>query len=138
MNGGTTTAADLAGRVAGAVGGGTTAPAGLAGPSRRLAEAGPSRRRLVVVGSGIAGLYAALLAAEAGAPVTLLSKGTLEQSNTHYAQGGICAVLDMLAAGQLPQRGFVRQEDIALDTFLANRFGRVYGQAAPQPYSAAA
>jgi saccharopine dehydrogenase-like NADP-dependent oxidoreductase len=41
---------------------------------------------------------------------------------------GICAVLDMLASGDLPQQGFVRQEDIALDTFLANRFGRAYAQ----------
>lgn len=48
---------------------------------------------LVVVGSGIAGLYGALLAAEAGSRVTLLTKGTLAQSNTHHAQGGICAVL---------------------------------------------
>ncbi|MGF7006531.1 saccharopine dehydrogenase C-terminal domain-containing protein [Aminobacter sp. BE322] len=43
---------------------------------------------------------------------------------------GICAVLDMLANGALPQKGFIRQEDIALDAFLANRFGRNYAQAA--------
>ncbi|MGH6760676.1 MAG: saccharopine dehydrogenase C-terminal domain-containing protein [Phyllobacterium sp.] len=42
---------------------------------------------------------------------------------------GICTVLDMLANGQLPQKGFIRQEDIALDDFLANRFGRAYAQA---------
>ncbi|MGS1094798.1 saccharopine dehydrogenase C-terminal domain-containing protein [Aquamicrobium terrae] len=42
---------------------------------------------------------------------------------------GICAVLDMLARGDLPQQGFIRQEDIALDTFLANRFGHAYAQA---------
>lgn len=53
----------------------------------------------MVVGGGIAGLYAALLASDAvrdGGPaceVVLLSKGTLEQSNTFYAQGGISAVL---------------------------------------------
>ncbi|MCO4317492.1 saccharopine dehydrogenase family protein [Phyllobacterium sp. 21LDTY02-6] len=40
----------------------------------------------------------------------------------------ICAVLDMLANGDLPQQGFIRQEDIALDTFLANRFGKAYAQ----------
>jgi L-aspartate oxidase len=55
-------------------------------------------RRLVVVGSGIAGLYAALLAADAGegtaSEVVLLSKGPLEQSNTFYAQGGVSAVLE--------------------------------------------
>jgi saccharopine dehydrogenase-like NADP-dependent oxidoreductase len=37
-----------------------------------------------------------------------------------------CAVLDLLAQGRLPQKGFVRQEEIALADFLANRFGRVY------------
>ena len=41
----------------------------------------------------------------------------------------ICAVLDMLANGALPQQGFLKQEDIALDAFLANRFGKAYAQA---------
>jgi saccharopine dehydrogenase-like NADP-dependent oxidoreductase len=35
-------------------------------------------------------------------------------------------MLDMLAAGDLPQSGFVRQEEVALAAFLANRYGRVY------------
>jgi saccharopine dehydrogenase-like NADP-dependent oxidoreductase len=39
---------------------------------------------------------------------------------------GICAMVDMLCEGKLPQAGFVRQEDVPLDTFLANRFGRYY------------
>lgn len=39
---------------------------------------------------------------------------------------GICAVLDLLADGTLPQKGFVRQEEIALTDFLSNRFGKVY------------
>ncbi len=39
---------------------------------------------------------------------------------------GICTVLDLLADGTLPQAGFVRQEEIDLPAFLANRFGRVY------------
>jgi len=43
--------------------------------------------------------------------------------------GSACAMLDLLAQGRLPQRGFVRQEDVALADFLANRFGRVYAQA---------
>ncbi|MFC9352327.1 L-aspartate oxidase [Arthrobacter sp. NPDC057013] len=60
-------------------------------------SAGP--RRLAVVGSGIAGLYAALLAAEAGAEVVLLTKGALAESNTYFAQGGISAVLDEPSPG---------------------------------------
>jgi saccharopine dehydrogenase-like NADP-dependent oxidoreductase len=39
---------------------------------------------------------------------------------------GICGALDLLRTGALPHRGFVRQEEIALDQFLANRFGRYY------------
>lgn len=39
---------------------------------------------------------------------------------------GICAVLDMLAQGALPQKGFIRQEDISYEAFIANRFGRHY------------
>lgn len=42
---------------------------------------------------------------------------------------GICTVLDLLAHGVLPQSGFLRQEDIALDAFLASRFGKVYARA---------
>ncbi|MGZ8363555.1 MAG: saccharopine dehydrogenase family protein, partial [Caulobacteraceae bacterium] len=39
---------------------------------------------------------------------------------------GICAVLDMLADGALKAKGFVKQEDISLTDFLANRFGKYY------------
>ena len=59
----------------------------------------PGRKRLIVVGSGIAGLYGALLAADGGADVVLLTKGALADSNTYYAQGGISAVLDEPAPG---------------------------------------
>ena len=38
----------------------------------------------------------------------------------------LCTMLDMLAAGDLPQTGFVRQEEVPLAAFLGNRFGRVY------------
>lgn len=59
----------------------------------------PRTQRLIVVGSGIAGLYSALLAAEAGAEVVLLTKGALADSNTYLAQGGISAVLAEPAPG---------------------------------------
>jgi saccharopine dehydrogenase-like NADP-dependent oxidoreductase len=39
---------------------------------------------------------------------------------------GICTVVDMHAQGQLPSSGFVRQEEVDFDDFLANRFGRYY------------
>ena len=39
---------------------------------------------------------------------------------------GVCAVLDLLLQGKLPQRGFVRQEDVAWSDFIHNRFGKHY------------
>ncbi|MEX2316528.1 MAG: saccharopine dehydrogenase C-terminal domain-containing protein [Pirellulales bacterium] len=39
---------------------------------------------------------------------------------------GVCAVLELHLAGQLPARGFVRQEQVDFDAFLANRFGQYY------------
>lgn len=37
---------------------------------------------------------------------------------------GICTVVDMFCQGQLPQQGFVRQEQVELEQLLTNRFGR--------------
>jgi saccharopine dehydrogenase-like NADP-dependent oxidoreductase len=39
-------------------------------------------------------------------------------------------VLDLFVQGALPKRGFIRQEQVALEDFLANRFGRAYEAAA--------
>ncbi|TXI80276.1 MAG: saccharopine dehydrogenase family protein [Cupriavidus sp.] len=39
---------------------------------------------------------------------------------------GICTALDLVVTGMLPQAGFVRQEAMPLDLFLANRFGQHY------------
>ncbi|GAA5028783.1 L-aspartate oxidase [Microbacterium fluvii] len=47
----------------------------------------------VVVGSGIAGLTAALHAAASGCRVTLVTKDELEHANTRFAQGGIAGVM---------------------------------------------
>ncbi len=47
----------------------------------------------IVVGSGIAGLRAALELAGAGARVTVLTKDRREESNTEYAQGGVAVAL---------------------------------------------
>ncbi|MDQ2860804.1 MAG: saccharopine dehydrogenase family protein [Pseudomonadota bacterium] len=47
----------------------------------------------------------------------------------------ICAVLDMLSSGRLAAKGFVRQEEIGLGEFLANRFGSAY--ASPETASLA-
>ena len=41
---------------------------------------------------------------------------------------GVCAAVDLFREGRLPQRGFVRQEEVKLPEFLANRFGSAYQQ----------
>ncbi len=46
----------------------------------------------VIVGSGIAGLYTALLARQLGS-VLIVTKGRIEDTNTRYAQGGIAAAI---------------------------------------------
>jgi L-aspartate oxidase len=48
---------------------------------------------LLVLGSGVAGLSAAVRAAAEGLQVGLLTKGDLAQSATRWAQGGVAAVL---------------------------------------------
>lgn len=48
---------------------------------------------LLVLGSGIAGLSAAIRAADAGLKVTVLTKGALSNTATNYAQGGVAAAL---------------------------------------------
>lgn len=47
----------------------------------------------IIIGSGIAGLYTALLAQEHGR-VLVVTKASLEECNTRYAQGGIAAAVD--------------------------------------------
>jgi len=46
----------------------------------------------IIVGSGIAGLYTALLAKEQGS-VLVITKGSIDDCNTKYAQGGIAAAI---------------------------------------------
>ena len=78
---------------------------------------------LLVVGGGVAGLSAALAAAEAGAEVLLLAKGSVLSSNSYLAQGGVAAAFaaddspelhaaDTVAAG----RGLCRESAVRLLT----------------------
>ena len=46
----------------------------------------------IIVGSGIAGLYTALLAKEQGS-MLIITKGGIDDCNTKYAQGGIAAAI---------------------------------------------
>jgi len=52
--------------------------------------------------------------------------------------GGICAALDMHVAGKLPERGFVKQEQVDFKRFLANRFGKHFQSKVSTRFSSAA
>jgi len=77
----------------------TTSPAShLPGPRlpRRLVAPSPGwtlETDVVVVGSGVAGLSAALYARAAGCRVTVVTKVNVGDGSTRWAQGGIAAVL---------------------------------------------
>lgn len=62
-------------------------------------------------------------------------QGTLRSAIQVTTASSLAAMLDLLAHGKLPESGFVRQEQLALDDFLANRFGRVF---AAEPLARAA
>ncbi|MCC6382064.1 MAG: L-aspartate oxidase [Dehalococcoidia bacterium] len=51
--------------------------------------------RVIVVGSGISGLFVALEARRLG-PVLVITKGSIEECNTRWAQGGIAAAVGPL------------------------------------------
>ncbi|HEX5245765.1 MAG TPA: FAD-dependent oxidoreductase [Gaiellaceae bacterium] len=78
---------------------------------------------VAIVGAGVAGLTAALTAADAGASVVVLAKGAVDSSNSWAAQGGVAAAVgpdddpslhaaDTLAAG----RGLCRESAVELLT----------------------
>jgi len=50
--------------------------------------------------------------------------GRLRSAIQLTTASALCAVLDLLAAGRLPQAGCVRQEDVECCEFVVNRFGR--------------
>jgi L-aspartate oxidase len=51
--------------------------------------------RTIVIGSGISGLFVALEARRLG-PVLVLTKGSVDDTNTRWAQGGIAAAIGPL------------------------------------------
>lgn len=64
----------------------------------------------IIVGSGIAGLYTALLAKEAGS-VLILTKGGIEDCNTKHAQGGIAASIGKNDSPELHYQDTIKAGD---------------------------
>lgn len=75
------------------------------------------RQSIIVVGSGIAGMTAALEAVDRH-DVTLVTKAELAQSNTRYAQGGVAVVIDDMADPGAPDLGDTVESHVG-DTLVA-------------------
>ncbi|MEV7396954.1 L-aspartate oxidase [Aeromicrobium sp. NPDC092404] len=75
------------------------------------------RSSIIVVGSGVAGMTAALEAADAY-DVTLFTKADLAQSNTRYAQGGVAVVIDAMSDPGAPRLGDTVESHVG-DTLVA-------------------
>jgi len=81
----------------------------------KLKEFGIMIYDYIVVGSGIAGLYTALLAKETGS-VLILTKGSIEECNTKHAQGGIAAHIGKNDSPELHFQDTVNAGDGLCDT----------------------
>ncbi len=73
----------------------------------------------IIIGSGIAGLYTALLACEHG-NVLIITKGTIDDCNTKYAQGGIAASIGSNDSADLHYKDTVKAGDGLVDTEAAH------------------
>ncbi len=81
--------------------------------------AAPTKRRVIVVGGGLAGLSAAVRIAEAGTSVDLFSIVPVKRSHSVCAQGGINASVNTKGEGDSPQ---VHLEETSYGgDFLANQ-----------------
>lgn len=75
--------------------------------------------KIVVIGGGLAGLMAAIRAAENGAAVEVYSLTPPKRSHSATAQGGINGAIDTKGEGDSPQKHF--EETIYGGDFLANQ-----------------
>jgi len=87
-----------------------------------------TKQDVVLVFVSVAGIREGRLEQESYAKKIYSQKvnGQLLSAIQLTTASGICAMVDMLIQGKLPQHGMVRQEQATLADFLANRFGQYY------------
>ena len=87
-----------------------------------------TRQDVVLVFVTVSGMQEGRLTQESFAKKVYSSTvdGRLYSAIQITTAAGVCAMVDMVREGALPDRGFVRQEDADLERFLGNRFGRYY------------
>ncbi|MEI5905600.1 succinate dehydrogenase flavoprotein subunit [Bacillus spongiae] len=78
-----------------------------------------SKGKIIVVGGGLAGLMAAIKAAEAGSPVELFSLVPVKRSHSVCAQGGINGAVNTKGEGDSPWEHF--DDTVYGGDFLANQ-----------------
>jgi saccharopine dehydrogenase-like NADP-dependent oxidoreductase len=90
-----------------------------------------TQQDVVIVFVTVSGLKAGRLVQETYAHkiYAALTSGVMRTGIQITTASAICAVLDLLATGRLPQHGLVLQEQIGLRAFLDNRFGQAYARA---------
>lgn len=54
-------------------------------------------------------------------------KGKLLSAIQLTTAAGVCAMVDLMVAGKIADCGLIRQEEVSLEMFIGNRFGRHYG-----------
>ncbi len=82
---------------------------------------------VVLVFVTVSGLRGGSFVEEVFARKIFAERGDAPQSAIQITTAaGVCAAVDLFREGKLPRRGFIRQEQIALPDFLANRFGQAY------------
>lgn len=52
--------------------------------------------------------------------------GEMRRAIAWTTAASVCAVVEMVSCGDLPEKGFIKQEEIPLDRFLATSNGRIY------------
>jgi saccharopine dehydrogenase-like NADP-dependent oxidoreductase len=86
-----------------------------------------TRQDVVVIFVTVRGLKDGKLTQESYAKRIYADEGESRWSAIQLTTASaICAVVDLCAAGKIPAKGFVKQEQIGFDAFIANRFGQVY------------
>ncbi len=96
-----------------------------------LEDAVPTTQQdVVIVFVTVSGMKAGRLVQETYAHkiYAAMTGGVMQTGIQITTASAICAVLDLLATGRLPQHGLVLQEEIGLHAFLDNRFGRAYAR----------
>jgi L-aspartate oxidase len=73
----------------------------------------------IIIGSGIAGLYTALLAQKRGS-VLVITKGSIDDSNTKFAQGGIAAPIGLNDSPELHFKDTMKAGDGLCDQEAVN------------------